>query len=74
MTIARPNLKLEPTYSRVRPGGNVEVDCVSSVGENVNWEGVSGAALPYNFEVIILIFIHKIKLKIDFFLSNMEIV
>ena len=51
-----PNLKLEPAYSRVKPGGFVEVDCVSPFGHNVRWEGVNGEALPYNFEVRFLFF------------------
>lgn len=49
-----PNLKLEPTYSRVKPGGFVEVECLSSIGHDIRWETVNGEALPYNFEVRII--------------------
>lgn len=46
-----PNLKLEPTYSRVKPGGYAEVECIASGGHTVKWQGIDGEDLPYNFEV-----------------------
>lgn len=56
-TLARvPLLKLEPAFSRVKPGGTTEVECISSPDAEVIWYRDNGESIPSNFMVILFNF------------------